>query len=174
MGTALLRQGFRDRIARAGLLAIWVLGTSCAPSQPVIMVEPSMPSLSVNETASVFITAANITGLGAFEVHLSFEANALEVIELKDGGFIRPDFIVQNTFDNAVGTVDYAVAQIDHAPANGPGTLFEIIFRAKAEGRAHIQFRATPAAAPGALFSDSDGRAIQVSLKNGIMNVQDP
>jgi hypothetical protein len=132
-----------------------------------------MSALSVNETASVFITVENITGLTAFEVHLSFDANALEVIELKDGGFIRADFIVQNTFDNAVGTVDYAVAQIDHPPANGRGTLFEIVLRAKAEGKANIQFRATQAATSGALFSDSNGMAIPVSLRNGSMNVHD-
>lgn len=167
----MLRQGFRGRIVRAGLLAILILGTSCAPSPPVVAVEPSMSSLPVNETSSIFITVENINGLTAFEVHLSFDADALEVIELKDGGFIRADFIVQNTFDNAVGTVDYAVAQIDHPPANGKGTLFEIVFQPKSEGKAYIQFRATQAATPGALFSDANGMAIQVSLRNGGINV---
>jgi hypothetical protein len=171
--TALLFQGFTGRIVRAGLLAIWILGTSCAPSRPVITVEPARSSLSVNETASVFITVEHITGVTAFEVHLTFDANTLEVIELKGGGFVRADFVVQNTFDNAIGTVDYAVAQIDHTPASGRGTLFEIVFRAKAEGKARIQFRPTQAAKSGALFSDSNGMAIQVSLRNGSINVHD-
>ena len=167
-------QRCRGRIVRAGLLAILILGTACAPSGPVITVGPSTSSLSVNETARALIQVENITGLTAFEVHLSFDTNALEVIELKDGGFIRADFTVQNTFDNAAGTIDYAVAQINHPPAHGSGTLFEIVFRAKAEGNAYIQFRATQAAVAGALFSDSNGTAIQVSLRNGSINVHDP
>jgi hypothetical protein len=150
-----------------------ILGTACAPSGPVIAVEPSVLALQVNHTARASVTAQDIADLIAFEVHLSFDANVLEVMEMDDGGFIAADFIAQNTFDNAAGTIDYAVAQIDHPPANGSGTLFEIVFRAKAPGKSMILFRETPAAPAGALFSDSNGMAIQVSLINGSVNVGD-
>ena len=82
-----------------------------------------------------------------------------------------PDFIVQKTFDNAAGTIDYAVAQIDRPPANGDGTLFEIVFRAKALGQSPILFRETQAAPRGILLSDSTGAAIQASLVNGRIDV---
>jgi hypothetical protein len=127
--------------------------------------------LQVNQTASASVTVENIADLTAFEVHLSFDPNALEVIELDNGGFISADFVVQNAFDNAAGTIDYAVAQIDHPPANGSGTLIEIVFRAKIPGKLLIAFRETQAAPAGALFSDSHGIAIPVSLINGSIDI---
>jgi hypothetical protein len=135
--------------------------------------EPSVSSVQVANTALVAAKIENIANLTAFEVHLSFDPNMLEVTELRDGGFIKADFVIQNIFDNTAGTIDYAVAQINHPPANGSGTLFEIIFRAKASGESRIQFRETPAVPGGALLSDSNGVAIQISLTNGNVNVSD-
>jgi hypothetical protein len=173
MVTTVSRNEVRRGIWRVGILTILILGTACAPSGPVIAVEPAVLPLQVNHTARASVTAQDIADLIAFEVHLSFDANVLEVMEMDDGGFIAADFIAQNNFDNAAGTIDYAVAQIDHPPANGSGTLFEIVFRAKALGKSSIRFRETPAAPAGALFSDSNGMAIQVSLINGSVNVGD-
>jgi len=163
--------GLTSRIWQFVMLTVLMLGTSCAPSGPVIKVEPSVSSIQIADTALVSAKVENIADLIAVEVHLSFDANVLEVIELKDGGFIKPDFVIQNTFDNAAGTIDYAVAQIDRPPANGSGTLFEIVFRAKARGQSPIRFRETQAAPAGVLLSDSNGMAIQVSLINGNVNV---
>lgn len=168
----MLRNGLAIRIWLVVVLAILLLGTSCAPSGPVIKVEPSVSSIQINNTVRVPIKVENIANLTGTEVHLSFDANVLEVQELVDGGFIKADFTIQNTFDNAAGTIDYAVAQIDRTPANGSGTLFEIVFRAKAPGDSSIHFRETQAAPAGALFSDSNGKAIQVSLTNGNLTVK--
>jgi hypothetical protein len=167
----MLRNGLAIRLWLVVVLAVLLLGTSCAPSGTVIKVEPSVSSVQVNNTVRVPIKVENINNLAATEVHLSFNATVLEVIQLTDGGFIKADFTVQNTFDNAAGTIDYAVAQIDRSPANGSGTLFEIVFRAKARGDSPIRFRGTQAAPAGALFSDSNGMAIQVSLTEGNVNV---
>jgi cohesin domain-containing protein len=174
MRIAMSRNGSANRIWRAGILATLILGTSCAPSGPAITVEPSVSSLQVNSTTLVAAKVDDIANLIAVEVHLSFDANVLEVIELIDGGFIKADFVVQNTFDNTAGTIDYAVAQIDRPPANGNGTLFEIVFRAKASGDSPISFRETPAVPAGALLSDPNGMAIQVSLKDGDVKVSEP
>lgn len=171
--TTVSNDGSRNRIWRVAVSILLILGTSCTPSLPVITVEPSVLPLQLNHSARASVTVENIADLIAFEVHLSFDANALEVIELDDGGFIAADFIVQNSFDNTVGTIDYAVAQINHPPANGSGTLFEIVFRAKTQGKSPIRFRKTQAAPAGALFSDSHGLAIQVSLINGSVNIID-
>ena len=168
------RNGLASRIWRVGILTMLMLGASCAPSGPVIKVEPSVSSIQVNNTGRVPVQIGNIADLVAYEVHLSFDANVLEVIELNDGGFIESDFVIQNTFDNATGTIDYAVAQINRPPANGSGTLFEIVFRAEASGQSPIRFRETQAVPAGVLLSDSNGVAIQVSLINGNVNVSNP
>ena len=175
----------KSGILQAGILAVLILATACAspPSDPVLTVEPSAPSgpavkvespapaIKVNDAARASVKVEKIANLIAFEAHLSFDPNVLEVIELIDGGFIKPDFIVQNTFDNAAGTIDYAVAQIDHPPANGDGTLFEIVFRAKAQGQSPILFRETEAVPEGALLADPNGMEIQVALMNGSISV---
>lgn len=173
----MLRNRSAIRIWLFIVFAVLILGTSCAPSSTtsgaVIKIEPPASSVKVNDTVRVSIKAENIADLTAMEIHLSFDASVLEVIELVDGGFIKPDFFVQNTFDNSSGTVDYAVAQIDRTPASGSGTLFEIVFRAKASGDSPISFRGTEASPLGALFSDSKGTAIQVVLTNGKVNVSE-
>lgn len=174
MVTAMPLNGLTRRIWQIVTLTVLMLGISCAPSGPLIKVESSFSSIPVNNTALVPVQVENIANLTAFEVHLSFDANVLEVTELKDSGFIKADFVIQNTFDNTAGTIDYAVAQINRPPTNGSGTLFEIVFRAKADGQSPIRFRETPAAPAGALLSDSNGIAIQVALTNGNVNVSNP
>ena len=169
----MLRNGLAIRIWLVVVLAVGMLGTSCAPSGPVIKVEPSVSSIQVSNTVRVAIKVENIANLTATEVHLSFNATMLEVTELVDGSFLKADFTVQNTFDNTAGTIDYAVAQINHSPANGSGKLFEIVFRAKAPGDSPIRFRGTQAAPTGALLSDSNGMAIQVSLTDGNVKINE-
>ena len=150
--------------------------TSCAPSaassDPAVKIESSASSVSVNDTVKVSIKAENVANLTAFEVHLSFDANTLEVVEVTDGTFVAPDFVVQNTFDNATGAVDYAIAQLNRDPAAGSGILFEVVFRAKAKGDAPVQFRATQAAPEGILLSDANGIAISVSLVGANVTVK--
>lgn len=166
------------------MLRVWVvivvtvlLGTACAPSaapsiSSAVKIEPSASSVQVNDTVNVLIKVENAADLIAFESHLSFDANVLEVVKVINGDFVKADFSVQNTFDNAAGTIDYAIAQIKSAPANGSGTLFEIVFRAKAAGDAPIRFRGTQAAPAGMLLSDSNGIMIQVSLMDGGVSVK--
>ncbi len=168
----MLRPVFTIRIWPVVALAVLMLAVSCAPSGTVIKVESPDSQIQVNETITVPIKVENIANLTAVEIHLSFDTSVLEVVELKEGGFIHVDFSVQNTFDNAAGTIDYAVAQLDRAPATGSGTLFEIVFRGKASGDSPISFRETEAAPAGVLLSDANGAALQVSSTNGTVNVK--
>lgn len=163
-----------SRIWLVAMTGVLILGTGCAPTGPVLTIESAVSSLQVNNTAHWSVNVENITALTAYETHLSFDPNVLEVTELIDGGFIQPDFVVQNTFDNAAGTIDYAVAQINRPPANGDGILFEIVFRAKTPGQSTIRFREMPAAPTGAILADRDGTAIAVSLTEGDASVSGP
>lgn len=160
----------------AGLLVLSILGASCAPSAPsgpVVSIDPPAVPVPLSNTMPVAVSAKSIENLTAFELHLSFDPEMLEVTELNNGGFIQADFVVQNTFDNGAGTIDYAVAQIDRPPANGSGALLEIVFRAKAPGQSAIRFRGTPAAPAGILLSDPDGREISVTLQEGNVDLSE-
>ncbi len=178
----MFRNLLTSRIWLVIVLAVLPLLSSCASSDTGIKVEPSpgtivkieppVSQVSINDTIKVLVNVENIVNLIGVEIHLSFDTTVLEVVELNGGGFIKADFVVQNTFDNAAGTIDYAVAQINSAPANGNGMLLEIVFRAKASGDSPIRFLGTQAAPAGALFSDSSGMAIQATLIDGKVNVK--
>jgi hypothetical protein len=172
MENTIFRYLLAIRIWLVTVLAVLILLSSCATSGTAIKVEPAISQVRINDTVKVLIKVENIVNLIGVEIHLSFDTTVLEVIELNGGGFINADFIVQNAFDNASGTIDYAIAQINSAPANGNGTLLEIVFRAKASGDSPIRFLGTQAAPAGALFSDSNGMAIQASLIDGKVNVR--
>jgi hypothetical protein len=173
MENPMLRTVLAIRIWLVVALAVLIMGTSCAPApSSAIKIETPASPVQVNDTVKVPVKLENIADLTAIEVHLSFDANVLEVVQLVDSGFVTADFTVQNTFDNTAGTIDYAVAQISHPPVNGNGTVFEIVFRAKTSGTSPIRFRDLPAVPAGALLSDSKGTSIQVSLTEGNVSVK--
>jgi LysM repeat protein len=142
-----------------------------AQGAATVRVDPSASSVQVNDTASIAIKVDNIANLTAFELHLSFDPAVLEVTGMTNGGFVAADFTAQNKFDNAAGTIDYAIAQMNRTPAQGNGTLLNIVFRAKGAGSTTVTTRATQAAPDGLLFADQNGIAIQVSWVPGNINV---
>ena len=142
-----------------------------AQGAATVRVDPSASSVQVNDTASIAIKVDNIANLTAFELHLSFDPAVLEVTGMTNGGFVAADFTAQNKFDNAAGTIDYAIAQMNRTPAQGNGTLLNIVFRAKGAGSTTVTTRATQAAPDGLLFADQNGISIQVSWVPGNINV---
>jgi hypothetical protein len=138
--------------------------SSCSESGASLNFSPASVSTNVGQSFTVTLQANKINDLMAFEVHMGFDPAMLEVVFIEPAGFLQPDFIVQNTFDNAAGTLDYAAAQLGHPAVQGSGDLLKITFRARADGTATIDFRATPAAPDGALLADIDGLSIPVSL----------
>jgi LysM repeat protein len=142
-----------------------------AQGAATLRVDPSTSSVQVNSSTNVAIKVDNIANLSAFELHLSFDPAVLEVTGMTNGGFVAADFTVQNTFDNAAGTIDYAIAQLNRAPAQGSGTLFTIALRAKATGSSTVTTRTTPAAPDGFILSDQNGMSIQASWVPGTINV---
>lgn len=167
----------RNRLrVRVGMIvtvvaALLLVGTAFAQGGTVVKVDPAASTGQVNDTINVSIKVDNVANLTAVELHLSFDPAVLEVMQLTNGGFVQADFTAQNTFDNAAGTIDYAVAQINRPPANGSGALLNIAFRAKANGVSPVNFRGTQAAPTGVILADPNGTAIPASLANGSVNV---
>lgn len=163
---------FLLRIGLVFSLVFLSLQISCASSGSSVKIEPSPSIVQALETTKVLVLAENVLDLTAIEVHLAFDPNLMEVITMRDGTFLQPDYIVQNTFDNSLGTIDYAIAQIDRAPANGNGTVLEIDFRTKTSGISAISFRGTPASPTGVLLANSTGLSIEVSLIPGSLTIK--
>lgn len=127
----------------------------------------SAAEIQSGENFSVNVNINNTSDLTAFELHLAFDPAKLEVVELKNGGLLTADFVVQNTFDNQAGTIDYAIAQIGRDPVHGSGSILEIVFLANASGSSDLLFRQTAASPLGALLSNSNGQAIEFTAVNG-------
>jgi len=142
-----------------------------AQSSASVRVDPAAPSAAVNASVSVSIRVDNIVDLTAIELHLSFDPNILEVTGMTNGGFVVADFSAQNLYNNAAGTIDYAVAQLNRPPAQGSGTLLTITFKAKAAGSSAIALRPTQAVPTGLLLSDQNGMSISASWAGGSVNV---
>jgi LysM repeat protein len=154
------------------VIAISLTGTSAfAQGATIVRVDPAASSAKVNDTVNLSIKVDNIANLSAIELHLSFNPSVLEVISVTNGGFVVADFSAQNVFDNTAGTIDYAVAQMNRAPAQGSGALLNISFRAKTNGSSTVTLRATQAVPSGLLLSDVNGMAIQASWVAGNVNV---
>ncbi|HLF75471.1 MAG TPA: LysM peptidoglycan-binding domain-containing protein [Anaerolineales bacterium] len=170
----------RNWLAFRVWLAVIILAASLAGAPAfaqggaAVRVDPSALTVQVNDTANVTIKIDNVANLTAFEIHLSFDPAVLEVTSMTNGGFVAADFTAQNTFDNTAGTIDYAVAQMNRAPAQGSGILLNIAFRAKALGSSSVTTRATPAAPAGLLLADQNGMAISASWMPGTINVGTP
>lgn len=145
--------------------------TAFAQSDTIVRVDPAVTSVSVNDKPIVSVNVENIANLTAIELHLSFDPNVLEVVDLAKGGFIADDFIAQKTFDNTAGTIDYAIAQINHDPAQGSGALLNITFRAKANGSSTLDLRSVSAAPSGFLLSDKNGISIPAAWVKGSFSV---
>jgi LysM repeat protein len=160
------------------LLIVLMTSLAAAPAfaqgSTTVRVDPAISSVQVNDTATIAIRVDNVSNLIAFELHLSFDPSVLEVMSLANGGFVAADFEAQKIFDNAAGTIDYAVAQMNRPAAQGSGTLLNITLRAKAGGTSSVTTRSTPAAPGGLLLSDQNGTAIQASWVPGSINVGAP
>ncbi len=172
LAAALILLAFTASCASAPVLPTPLPAASASPLTGLIKINTPDSEVKVNDVVRVSVSAENVANFTAFETHLLFDPIILEVTEIVDGKLIAPDFTVQNVFDNVAGTIDYAVAQMNRAPASGSGILFEVVFRAKAQGDSVIRFHGTPAAPAGILLSDSDGLAVQISVAEGSVLVK--
>jgi len=157
------------------LIAVSLVGTSVfALAGTVVRVDPAVTSAQINNSFMLSVKVDNVSNLSAIELHLAFNPAVLEVTQVTNGGFVVADFVAQNTFDNAAGTIDYAVAQMNRPVAQGSGSLVNITFHAKANGSSNLALRATQASPTGLILSDSNGISVQTSWSNGSITIGTP
>jgi hypothetical protein len=145
--------------------------TSCSPGGAALNLSPSAASVKVGQEFTLTLQAQNVSDLMALEAHLQFDPAAMQVISLAPGGFLSPDFVVQEQFDNTAGTIDYALTQLNRAPVQGSGAVLIVTFRALVQGEQQITFRALPAAPAGAILADPQGGAISVNLQPARLSI---
>jgi len=153
-------------------IATWVAGTVAAQEGTLISLSPETLSLSPGDTGTLKIRVENIAQLAGAELHLTFNAALLEIVDadpeiegvqIAHGDFLSPDFVVQNIADPAAGTIDYTITcmPLDKA-ASGSGVLARITFNTLAEGETEVKIRST-------LLADVQGQSIPVETGPGVL-----
>jgi hypothetical protein len=134
-----------------------------------LLVSASENILLVGETAAMEVRVKGAPEIYGADVHLTFDPAILEVLgadgeasepKLIPGEFIafEKSFVLQNSVDNEAGTIDYALALLNPAPAvDGDGLLLSVLFLAKAEGETTI-------AISEGLYGTQTGDTIQPQL----------
>lgn len=171
----LLRGIAASLVALSLLLAGPGRRTSVAEEGTAVRVVPSSPQAEVGETVAVDIQVEEVTDLYGVELFLSFDPDLAEVqdadpeqegVQVQAGSFLSADFVVQNSADNASGTVVYAVTQTaPRAPAEGSGVLATITFKGFKAGTSPIAF------AHVELASYPDGAQIPASVQDGEITI---
>lgn len=166
---AILRIAILLALTLAGLP--WGYGVACA-NGPVVRVVPASQYLTVGGVTTVDIRIEDVANLYGADVRLSFDPAKLQVqdadptasgIQIQAGTFPHPSqgYIVQNTADNAAGTMTYAIALLaPAAPVSGNGVLAKITFQAVGEGTSSIAFTS-------ATLSDAQANSIAATTEDG-------
>lgn len=148
-------------------------------ADPVVGIDPASTQVAIDGTVDVDIVIADVTGLYAASVDLSFDPAVLEVVDVDPGrsgvqiltGTFPgpsegPSDVTKNTADNTAGTIEYDVTLLNPAPpVSGIGTLATIRFRGKAAGTSAVTFQGA------ALWGQSEG--IITTSANGEIVVAD-
>lgn len=143
-------------LAIAGIIAL-VKPPSNISADSVVVLHPNPLQVNtvVGQVATVDIVVENIQDFYGAQVYLHFDPAVVGVvdanptqagIQVSSGNFLHPDFVQENQADNALGTIDYVITQLNPTlPVSKSGTLFSIQFRAKAMGQQTlITQRASP------------------------------
>lgn len=108
-----------------------------------LVLSPSNQTVNPDETFTIAIEARcngqDITGISAF---LDYEPDYLEVLSVTPGSTLP--LVLQNTYDNPAGTIDYSAGKLSQPFPNNTFTLAIISFKAKgAAATTRINFRTT-------------------------------
>jgi hypothetical protein len=91
------------------------------------------------------IVLENAQDVYGVDVRASFDPAVVEVvdadpsrdgIQMLPGSFLKPDFMVRNLADNAAGTLQYVITQVNPSqPVTGTGVICSVQFRGKLLGQ---------------------------------------
>ncbi len=157
------RLGYRTLMVLCCWLLVLGTVTAVAMQGARVWLDPQVLQVAQGDTTTLDIRVEGVTGLAGAEVHLAFDPALVEVVDadpstegvqIAHGGFLSPDFVVQNRADASKGTVDYAIAcmPLDKA-VSGSGVLARITFRGLAKGESTVTISSV-------LLADRDGGTI--------------
>jgi len=165
-------------LVMATLMALPLSAFAAGPGDPdtTVAVTDTFMNVGAEATSEIRVTIVNgqtdPVELRGVEVHLTFDPTIVQVVSVTPsaGLFDGTLQIGQNQFDNAAGTIDFAVAQSDGTPVFNAtdAAIATITWRGLAAGET------TVAVTGNTLMSDPEGYAIAVdSAVSGIVVVNE-
>jgi len=161
-------------LVSAALLSLWpgnlAMVVGLAQGETKVRLNPPASEVQVGDAISVDIVIEDVADLYGVDVRLSFDPALLEVqdadpgtagVQIQQGTFPAPDFVVKNEADNSAGTIWYAVSQMNPTePVSGSGVAFSVTFKGLAEGTSSVAFTYQK-------IVERDGNEIPVTTQNG-------
>ena len=100
-------------------------------------------SVRVGDTFTVHVNAEKVTDLAGWQFDLTFDPSVLEVVEVKEDGFLKrrgsTTFFQKGVVDTAAGKIaGVSSALISKEGVTGTGSLLSVVFSAKADGNSQI------------------------------------
>lgn len=115
--------------------------TPASAAGATLSLSPSSGSYEVGDTFSVLVKLhTGGTAIGAVEATLNFPINELEVTQLSKSNSIFTLWVVEPAFSNSNGTISFAGGIPKPGYSGSAGTILTIVFKAKKEGEAAVNF----------------------------------
>jgi hypothetical protein len=119
--------------------------TSTSASIATVFVAPDEVTVEVNDTFQVFVNVSMVSKLQGFDFMLSYDAKALECLNLEEGTFLSASgttFVVKreinNSFTCCLGRLWFVVVIYGTGFSDGNGTLAVITFKAISTGETEL------------------------------------
>jgi hypothetical protein len=157
---------------------LWAAPASSDVAGASLSFSPGPATIHGCETIPVEVWVNNVAALYGADVKVSFDKDVLEVvdanlakpgIQVQDGSFLSPDFVVHDEADNTAGILEYAISQAAPSlPVSHSGVLFTIRFRPRSSATASaLHFTQ-------AELTDLDGLLLPVTLENNTVTIVAP
>ena len=140
-----------------------------------LRITPAMLEIGEGQIETITIVLENAQGAYGIDVRGRFDPKVVEIVPaepnapLRAGGFIKPDFVALNAFNNVSGTFGWAATQVNPTgPVTGTGPILVIQFRGKTRGAsAAIEFTSVE-------LADRRGNVLPVTRQAGTLSVVAP
>ncbi|MGB9591496.1 MAG: cohesin domain-containing protein, partial [Candidatus Kryptoniota bacterium] len=147
------------------------------PLATSVTISPNPASLNGCDSLALEIWVNNVNGLYGADIQLTFNPLVLEVqdddpvkngVQVQNGGFLAPDFVLYNSVDNLNGNIRYTITQLNPTePVHGSGKLIIIHFKAKSNGESTIHFSRVE-------LANRDAVIIPATLQDGKITTNPP
>jgi hypothetical protein len=145
-----------------------ISGKSVLAEGAALFLSPSSNSYIVGEIFSISVkTHTGGTPINAGEASLNFPADLLEITGLSKNGSIFNLWTNEPTYSNDYGTISFGGGTLGSDYNGSSGTVLNINFRAKKEGRASVDFGEARV-----LAADGKGTNILSTMEGGIYSLE--